>query len=97
MVGESSSSGLRSVRGGVTPWTSFLGAIGTNALSVVSLRTGRSSDGPEFGLAHYFWAGPHIEYFIAISVVFVFCSTWDSHTLLLRVAFGLLSVAKPEI
>ena len=60
MVGESSSSGLRNVRGGVTPQTGFLGAIGTNALSVVSLRTERSSDGPEFGLAHYFWAGPHI-------------------------------------
>ena len=59
MVGESSSSGLRNVRGRVTPWTGFLGTIGTNALSVVSLRTGRSSDGPEFGLAHYFWAGPH--------------------------------------
>ena len=59
MVGESSLSGLRNVRGGVTPRTGFLGAIGTNALSVVSLRTGRSSDGPEFGLAHYFWAGPH--------------------------------------
>ena len=25
-----------------------------NALSVISPRTGRSSDGPEFGLAHYF-------------------------------------------
>ena len=58
MVGENSLSGLRNVRGGVTPRTGFLGAIGTNALSVVSLRTGRSSDGPEFGLAHYFlgWA-----------------------------------------
>ena len=31
----------------------------SNALSVISLRTGRSSDGPELGLAHYFWAGPH--------------------------------------
>ena len=31
----------------------------SNALYVVSLRTGRSSDGPEFGIAHYFWAGPH--------------------------------------
>ena len=59
MVGESSSSGLRNVRGGVTPRTGFLGTIGTNALSVVSLRTGRSSEGPEIGLAHYFWAGPH--------------------------------------
>ena len=62
MVGESSSSELRSVRGGVTPRTGFLGAIGTNALYVVSLRTGRSSDGPEFGLAHYFWARPHKYY-----------------------------------
>ena len=60
MVRESSSSGLRNVRGGVTPRTGFLGVIGlSNALSVVSLRTGRSSDGPEFGIAHYFWAGPH--------------------------------------
>ena len=32
----------------------------SNASYVVSLRTGRSSDGPEFGTAHYFWAGPHI-------------------------------------
>ena len=31
----------------------------SNASYVVSLRTGRSSDGPEFGIAHYFWAGPH--------------------------------------
>ena len=59
MVGESSSSGLRNVRGGVTPRKGFLGAIGTNALSVVSLWTERSSEGPEFGLAYYFWAGPH--------------------------------------
>ena len=59
MVGESSSFGLRSVRGGVTPRTGFLGAMGTNALSVISLRTGRFSEGPEFGLANYFWAGPH--------------------------------------
>ena len=59
MVGASSSSGLRNVRGGVTPRTGFFGAIGTDALSVTSPRKGRSSDGPEFGLAHYFWAGPH--------------------------------------
>ena len=59
MVGESSSFVLRSVRGGVTPRTGFLGAMGTNALSVISLRIGRSSEGPEFGLAHYFWAGPY--------------------------------------
>ena len=26
----------------------------SNASYVVSLRTGRSSDGPEFGIAHYF-------------------------------------------
>ena len=31
----------------------------SNALYVISLWTGRSSDGPEFGLAHYFWAEPH--------------------------------------
>ena len=31
----------------------------SNASYVVSLRTGRSSYGPEFGKAHYFWAGPH--------------------------------------
>ena len=59
MVRKSSSFGLRSVRGGVTPRTGFLGAMGTNALSVISLRTGRFLEGPEFGLAHYFWAGPH--------------------------------------
>ena len=59
MVGESSSFGLRSVRGGVTLRTGFLGAMGTNALFVISLQTGRSSEGPEFGLAHYFWVGPH--------------------------------------
>ena len=63
MVGVSSSSGLRNVRGGVTPRTGFFGAIGlNNALSVISPRKGRSSDGPEFGLAHYFWAGPHNIY-----------------------------------
>ena len=31
----------------------------SNASYVVFLRTGRSSVGPEFGIAHYFWAGPH--------------------------------------
>ena len=31
----------------------------SNTSYVVSLWTGRSSDGPEFGIAHYFWAGPH--------------------------------------
>ena len=31
----------------------------SNASYVVFLRTGRSSDGPEFRIAHYFWAGPH--------------------------------------
>ena len=73
MVGESSSSGLRSVRGGVTPRTGFLSVIGTNALSVVSLQTGRSSDGPEIGLAHYFWAGPHTSQlpFISMQLLFV--------------------------
>ena len=61
MAGESSLFGLRDVRGGVTPRTDFLGVYWdlSNASYVVSLRTGRSSDGPEFGIAHYFWAGPH--------------------------------------
>ena len=31
----------------------------SNASYVASLRTGRSSVGPEFGIAHYFWAGSH--------------------------------------
>ena len=31
----------------------------SNASYVVSLWKGRSSDGPGFGIAHYFWAGPH--------------------------------------
>ena len=31
----------------------------SNVSYEASLRTGRSSDGPEFGIAHYFWAGPH--------------------------------------
>ena len=31
----------------------------SNASYAVSLWTGRSSDGPEFGIAHYFWAGPY--------------------------------------
>ena len=35
-----------------------------NASYVVSLRIGRSSDGPGFGIAHYFWAGPHINHFL---------------------------------
>ena len=35
----------------------------SNALYVASLRTGRSSVGPEFGIAHYFWAGPHKNQF----------------------------------
>ena len=31
----------------------------SNASCVVPLRIGRSSDGPGFGIAHYFLAGPH--------------------------------------
>ena len=31
----------------------------SNASYVVFLQTGRSSDGLEFGIAHYFWVGPH--------------------------------------
>ena len=31
----------------------------SNASYVVFLRTGRSSDGLESGIAHYIWAGPH--------------------------------------
>ena len=31
----------------------------SNGLYAVPLRTGSSSDGPGFGVAHYFWAGPH--------------------------------------
>ena len=31
----------------------------SSALYVVFLQTGRSSDGPESGIAHHIWAGPH--------------------------------------
>ena len=31
----------------------------SNTSCVVFLRTGRSSDGPESGIAHHIWAGPH--------------------------------------
>ena len=33
----------------------------SNASHVVFLWTGRSSDGPESGIAHHIWAGPHIR------------------------------------
>ena len=33
----------------------------SNVSCVVPLRIGRSSDGPGFGIAHYFWAGPHMN------------------------------------
>ena len=35
----------------------------SNALSVISLRTVRSSDGPELGLPIIFWAGPYSYFF----------------------------------
>ena len=38
----------------------------SNASYVVFLRTGRSSDGPEFGITHYFWAGPHRGIYIGV-------------------------------
>ena len=31
----------------------------SSASYVVFLQTGRSSDGPESGMAHHIWAGPH--------------------------------------
>ena len=31
----------------------------SNASCMASPRKGHSSDGPGFGVAHYFWAGPH--------------------------------------
>ena len=31
----------------------------SSASHVVFLQTGRSSDGPESGIAHHIWAGPH--------------------------------------
>ena len=42
------------------PW--HLSGLGSTSY-VVSLWAGRSSDGPEFGIAHYLWAGPH-TYFL---------------------------------
>ena len=44
----------------------------SGVLYVVSPWTRRSSDGPEFGLAHYFWAGPHTKYFKKIMASFKF-------------------------
>ena len=38
----------------------------SGVLYVVSPWTRRSLDGPEFGLAHYFWAGPHSKFFVLI-------------------------------
>ena len=42
----------------------------SNALSVIFLRKGRSSDELEFELAHYFWAGPHNSIFSNKFLVF---------------------------
>ena len=42
----------------------------SNASYVVSLWAGRSSDGPEFGIAHYFWAGPPQSYYYIILELF---------------------------
>ena len=37
-----------------------LASLGLSSASyVVFLQTGRSSDGPESGIAHHTWAGPH--------------------------------------
>ena len=51
----------------------------SNASYVVSLWTGRSSDGPEFGIAHYLWAGPH-KYYYSILVALEIIETKSSKT-----------------
>ena len=43
-----------------------------NAAYEAPPRIGRSSDGPEFGIAHHFWAGPHNTYFESIHAFYIF-------------------------
>ena len=38
----------------------------SSASHVVFLQTRRSSDGPESGIAHHIWAGPHMIYFVML-------------------------------
>ena len=45
----------------------------SNASCVASPRKGRSSDGPGFGVANYFWAGPHNSNVLNMHIVtFIF-------------------------
>ena len=48
----------------------------SNASYETSLRPGRSSAGPEFGIAHHFWAGPHnyIRLFSFVTLINIFFS-----------------------
>ena len=44
----------------------------SNASHVVFLWTGRSSDGPESGIAHHIWAGPHNIYlFLILNILLI--------------------------
>ena len=72
MAGESSSSGLRSVRGGVTPRTGFRGIYQDWVMLHMWFLFGQDAPqtGLNLGLAHCFWTGPHSSY-IFLSEVYI--------------------------
>ena len=61
MVRESSSSGIRDVRGGVAPRTGFFGVYWDGVMLHTCFFLGHDAPrmGPNLEVAHCFWAGPH--------------------------------------
>ena len=61
MARESSSSGIRDVRGVVSPRTSFFGVHWDGVMLRTCLFLGHDAPrmGPNLGIAPCFWAGPH--------------------------------------
>ena len=61
MAGESSSSRIRDVRGGVAPRTGFFGVYWDGVMLHTCFFFGHDAPrmGPNLEIAHCFWAGPH--------------------------------------
>ena len=62
VAGESSSSGISDVRGGVAPRTGFFGVYWDRVMLHTCFFLGHDAPrmGPNLEIAHCFWAGPHI-------------------------------------
>ena len=65
---ERSSSGIRDVRGGVSPRKDFFGVYWDGVMHHTCFLFGHDTPrmGPNLEIAHCFWAGPHIYIYIYI-------------------------------